>query len=304
MKVGNFEKKLMNEFGIKSQIAGKNDTYLCKNELTLAAAKKVDEKYMSKKNDKVDRVMLSEKPDFSQIPVELNGISKNSISQVGSNKVPEWIEGLCSPINGPQKFDGNIIEARVAILSQKISSDPVEEISLWSSNEILFVDKGGEEIESDCIAFDIFSYESNEEFFITITAHILNRIVSLKANDVDAVQEIVGNALLAVVTDDEDIAADLAHTITYPSDSIEELQAFEKGDQYGYYYFKVGQGDQLFDVPLDKIKGSFFVDIVSSECAPIEINDSGEIEFTGNDLNDFRDTNSQLIALVNKEFDK
>jgi len=49
MKVGNLEKKLLKEFGIKSQISGNDDSYLCKNELTLAAAKKADEKRRQKK---------------------------------------------------------------------------------------------------------------------------------------------------------------------------------------------------------------------------------------------------------------
>jgi len=49
MKIGNIEKKFSNEFAIKSQVAGSDDSYLCKNELTLAAAKTADEKKMLKK---------------------------------------------------------------------------------------------------------------------------------------------------------------------------------------------------------------------------------------------------------------
>ena len=49
MKVGNLEKKILNEFGIKSQIAGSDDSYLCKNELTLTAAKTADNKKILKK---------------------------------------------------------------------------------------------------------------------------------------------------------------------------------------------------------------------------------------------------------------
>jgi hypothetical protein len=48
-KIGNFEKKLLKEFGIKSQVADSDDSYLCKDELTLAAAKKADEKRKQKK---------------------------------------------------------------------------------------------------------------------------------------------------------------------------------------------------------------------------------------------------------------
>lgn len=38
MKVGNFEDKLKEEYGIKSQVAGSDDSYLCDNDLTLKGA--------------------------------------------------------------------------------------------------------------------------------------------------------------------------------------------------------------------------------------------------------------------------
>lgn len=52
-QVGNFEDKLMEMFGIKSQVAGSDDSYLCKNELTLAAALDEDNAKMERKDKKI-----------------------------------------------------------------------------------------------------------------------------------------------------------------------------------------------------------------------------------------------------------
>jgi len=42
MKVDTFEKKMKELFGVKVQIAGSDDSYLCKNDLTLSEALKAD----------------------------------------------------------------------------------------------------------------------------------------------------------------------------------------------------------------------------------------------------------------------
>ncbi len=51
-KVGNLENKIMDMFGIKTQVAGSDDSYLCNNDLTLAGALDVDEKKIGKKAKK------------------------------------------------------------------------------------------------------------------------------------------------------------------------------------------------------------------------------------------------------------
>jgi hypothetical protein len=43
MKVGNLEDKFEEEFGLKVQVAGSDDSYLCKDELSLNAAQQEDE---------------------------------------------------------------------------------------------------------------------------------------------------------------------------------------------------------------------------------------------------------------------
>ena len=49
MKVGNLEDKFEDEFGLKVQVAGSDDSYLCKDELTLNAAQQEDEKKLARK---------------------------------------------------------------------------------------------------------------------------------------------------------------------------------------------------------------------------------------------------------------
>ena len=61
MKVGTLEEKIESEFGIKVQIAGSDDSYLCKNELTLASAHEKDQKRINKK-DKKSKAVKSDSP--------------------------------------------------------------------------------------------------------------------------------------------------------------------------------------------------------------------------------------------------
>ena len=61
MKVGTLEEKIESEFGIKVQIAGSDDSYLCKNELTLASANEKDQKRINKK-DKKSKDVKSDSP--------------------------------------------------------------------------------------------------------------------------------------------------------------------------------------------------------------------------------------------------
>jgi len=66
-KVGNLEDKIEEMFGIKTQISGSDDSYLCDNDLTLKAALEEDELKMSKKEKKATKKMKS-----SEIEVETN----------------------------------------------------------------------------------------------------------------------------------------------------------------------------------------------------------------------------------------
>ena len=55
MKVGNLETKFEEEFGLKVQVSGSDDSYLCKNDLTLNAAQQEDEKKLGRKARKAER---------------------------------------------------------------------------------------------------------------------------------------------------------------------------------------------------------------------------------------------------------
>ena len=52
MLVGNLEEKILDLFGIKCQIAGSDDSYLCDNKLSLAGALKKDASRITRKNEK------------------------------------------------------------------------------------------------------------------------------------------------------------------------------------------------------------------------------------------------------------
>lgn len=54
MKVGNFENKLLEVFGLKAQVAGSDDSYLCDNDDTLNGAALKDEKRMKKRLNRKD----------------------------------------------------------------------------------------------------------------------------------------------------------------------------------------------------------------------------------------------------------
>jgi|GEM_PF-1741067 hypothetical protein len=53
-KVGNLEDKIMNIFGIKVQISGSDDSYLCDNSLALAKALDKDSKKISRKSNSIN----------------------------------------------------------------------------------------------------------------------------------------------------------------------------------------------------------------------------------------------------------
>jgi len=55
-KVGNLEDKIVELFGIKNQVAGSDDSYLCDNDLTLAKALVIDEVKLDKRKKKANTV--------------------------------------------------------------------------------------------------------------------------------------------------------------------------------------------------------------------------------------------------------
>ncbi len=72
-KVGNLEEKIENMFGIKTQVAGSDDSYLCDNDLTLTGALEEDEKKMGRKEkkDNKENDLVDEELNGSQEDVEV-----------------------------------------------------------------------------------------------------------------------------------------------------------------------------------------------------------------------------------------
>ncbi len=70
-KVGNLEDKIMDMFEIKTQVAGSDDSYLCDNDLTLAAAQDEDGKKMGRKERKASskeiEAIVEESASVSQL---------------------------------------------------------------------------------------------------------------------------------------------------------------------------------------------------------------------------------------------
>ena len=57
-KVGNLEDKIKELFGLKTQIAGSDNSYLCDNKITLAKAKEDDDARMERKARKASRIKI------------------------------------------------------------------------------------------------------------------------------------------------------------------------------------------------------------------------------------------------------
>ena len=87
MKVGTLEEKIESEFGIKVQIAGSDDSYLCKNELTLALAHEKDQKRINKK-DKKPKAVKSDSP-ITDIENE-NIVDQTSESTLTEDQIIEF----------------------------------------------------------------------------------------------------------------------------------------------------------------------------------------------------------------------
>jgi hypothetical protein len=103
MKVGTLEEKIESEFGIKVQIAGSDDSYLCDNDLTLASAHEKDEKKVNKKNDKSKSVksnliLTSKNDEFSADKASENSINKEQM---------KWLSHLENLQNAPEHIISN-----------------------------------------------------------------------------------------------------------------------------------------------------------------------------------------------------
>ena len=98
MQVGNFEKKIEDLFGIITQVAGSDDSYLCKNELTLAAALKEDKGILAKKRTKAERLQVGESSASEDIKSKSEEAASGGYNLILAVEDPEdfWGMSLCS----------------------------------------------------------------------------------------------------------------------------------------------------------------------------------------------------------------
>ena len=104
-KVGNLEDKIMDMFGIKTQVAGSDDSYLCDNDLTLAKALDADEKLMVKRAKRGDKV------DAKEEVATDNDSNDESINQVRENSFEILYEKLIERKNEVYRRDPNLGDA-------------------------------------------------------------------------------------------------------------------------------------------------------------------------------------------------
>ena len=181
MKVGNLEDKFEEEFGLKVQVAGSDDSYLCTNELTLNAAQQEDEKKLARKERKAarqaearddgddDDVFISDDP-------EPEGVMEVSITDVDGVEHIYWVDLSKMPV-GEDEYDWSIEISKLFHAKTKgteieenddeeniFASEPftrtVEEF-VWVNKEKGFVnlkdnsDKiDGSSVMSVCLSFD------------------------------------------------------------------------------------------------------------------------------------------------------
>ena len=141
MKVGNVEKKIEEMFGIKVQISGSDDSYLCNNDLTLAQALEYDKKLMEKRKKGGRSNKIQQKKDENEVKIEdvieeikkiysnhkeLNRIIENLNSDFRSSYLGYWGREFCNP-----DFPANLDLARKLFkLNEKDCGSTWEFVSL------------------------------------------------------------------------------------------------------------------------------------------------------------------------------
>ena len=143
MKVGNLESKFEEEFGLKVQVAGSDDSYLCDDSLTLKAAQEKDQRRLDrqvKKQESNKHVKGNiEKNNYDSVSQSFNGDSDKDVKDndkpkvsVGSPKPLEEVEDKSLPSDSvkevnPSEFFMKDISLEEAV--ENIEFSMVSEIS-------------------------------------------------------------------------------------------------------------------------------------------------------------------------------
>jgi len=99
MLVGNLEEKIMEMFGVKTQISGSDDSYLCDNNLSLSKALKKDNVKLSRKNRKSETTgeVKTETEADTQISTgeDATVSNKSELEEIIENDcVMDFLEGM------------------------------------------------------------------------------------------------------------------------------------------------------------------------------------------------------------------
>jgi hypothetical protein len=120
-KVGNLEDKIKELFGLKTQIAGSDNSYLCDNKITLAKAKEDDDARMERKARKASR---------------LNDSAKLSNSE--QNEVIELVSSADSVIIKEFNFNGESINKVFNKILIWDEADALENIDSFESSSDIY----------------------------------------------------------------------------------------------------------------------------------------------------------------------
>ena len=108
MKVGNLEDKFEEEFGLKVQVSGLDDSYLCKDNLTLNAAQQADEKKLARKGRKAARQDEASDDDSETSP--LPSAQDSGTGTVGLMPLAQVIDALKEQYSDHTDYDDMITD--------------------------------------------------------------------------------------------------------------------------------------------------------------------------------------------------
>ena len=128
-KVGNLEDRFIEDFGIKVQIAGSDDSYLCDNDLTLAAALEEDERTLGRKATRT-------------AAVKVQGL--DSEHEEGDDQMPDFDELIEKISNEFHKDPRNKVFASHELLIASVKEETGEDISTDRLSSIVSLYSDGE----------------------------------------------------------------------------------------------------------------------------------------------------------------
>ena len=144
MKVGNLERKFEVEFGLKVQVAGSDDSYLCNDDFTLNAAKLEDEKKLIRKV----RKSLREENNKSAVDDDVNGAEREAESYIVAAEDSMEVETDVVASEEP-------VAVKVDESNTLIKETPLGELSETKSTNII-------QAKQDTLIMDNFDLKTGE----------------------------------------------------------------------------------------------------------------------------------------------